>query len=228
MKIEEKKCVICNNKFNVNIDTKKGKSKKTCSTKCARELGKISSLEKRECHICKNIYQINKGNPTKRCEKCRKLGRYEKKCIICNNNFFTNHKETLTCSKKCSYNFSKVKEIEYKCDCCGKIFKRDRMHIFSNKKNYCSNRCNNRAFSKNNPTRYGGTFKRRRKEILNRDGNSCLLCHCNNDLEIHHFIKILEFENPNDAHYDENVGTFCHTCHRIVAVSYTHLTLPTT
>lgn len=49
----------------------------------------------------------------------RKL--FTKNCVICNSGFFTRHKETTTCSRKCS-GISRTKQISLVCVKCGKAF----------------------------------------------------------------------------------------------------------
>ncbi len=60
-------CLFCGNE-----NPKHGM--KTCSRKCADELKKINSREKRTCIYCKNQFEIRKKDDRKLCsEECRKL-----------------------------------------------------------------------------------------------------------------------------------------------------------
>lgn len=167
----------------------------------------------KECPVCNTNFETKYKSKVYCNKKCSQK-RHLKVCEICKNEFRTGHKDTITCSKKCASEITKLVTKEEKCFNCGKIFSRSTNTFASNKKRYfCSSRCSNRIYSKENPTRYGGTYKRRRKEIIKRDDYKCTKCNSKENLEIHHIIPIINFEDPNDAHYDKNVITVCKKCH---------------
>lgn len=176
--------------------------------------------QKTRCVICdKEMFTfkhvISQKLPTYCSDECRKK-RYSLKCIVCKKEFRSGKRNTKTCSRDCQTKMRRNDVIELNCDLCKKSFKRDKSSVYSGKNKFCSKRCSNNHYSLNNPSRYGGTWTSRRKHIINRDGKKCLLCGCKKDLQVHHFNKVKNFENPNDAHYEENLGTFCVICHEIV------------
>lgn len=211
-----KECVICGSIFETN-DNYRGRKKQTCSVTCSRKLGQENSKCIKKCIVCNGDTIATKANKRPYCDECVKnKKKYSHTCIVCNNNFRSNKHGSKLCSQKCINKHNNKNLIDLKCFYCGKKFQRPSFTIPSNKRVYCSNKCGNNQYGLDNPTRYGGTWTRRRSETINRDDNKCLLCGRENDLQVHHFNKIKNFENPNDAHYDDNLGTFCKDCHEIV------------
>lgn len=47
------------------------------------------------------------------------------------------------------------------------------------------------------------------KNVLERDNNSCVICKCNDDIQVHHIIPVKKFENEEEAHYKKNAVTLC-------------------
>lgn len=71
-------------------------------------------------------------------------------------------------------------------------------------------------------TDYGCTWRNRRKEVKERDGNMCVICSISNSehiteygfgLDVHHIKPISTFDNPDDAHTDDNIVTLCREHH---------------
>lgn len=62
---------------------------------------------------------------------------------------------------------------------------------------------------------YGSTWPEKRQEIRERDDNTCQNCRDSFDynIPVHHIIPVREFDDPNDAHFDENMIQLCRTCH---------------
>ena len=216
--IKTKPCKSCGNLFEF-ADNKKGNAKMTCSKECAIEIRKNSILVSKSCSICGNIVETPKSNQNPRCEICRNLGRHQFNCSICGKIFRSNHSTTRTCSKKCASELSKENLVDLTCFSCGKAFQRPSNTVASNKRVFCSNKCSNREYSLDNPTRYGGNYKRLRREIMKRDGK-CLLCSSVTNLECHHFKKMNSFSNPNDSNFEDNMGIFCKECHILVEGKY--------
>lgn len=205
-------CVICNTEFEAK-DTKRGREKKTCSVKCSNLLGARNSRTKKSCLECDTEVETSKSNMFPRCEPCKKKGVYKKVCFTCKSQFTSKKSDTLNCSQECVSEFNRRNLLTKNCHECNEEFSRPSTTFALGKRYFCSRKCANRTASRENPSRYGGTWPRRGKEIKMRDGMKCILCSSKKDLECHHFIKILDFEDPNDGHYDENVGTFCRKCH---------------
>lgn len=170
-------------------------------------------MENKECPVCSKNFETKYKSKVYCSQNCKNR-RYLKICTICNNEFRTSHKEAESCSKKCASVIAKRKLRKEKCFTCNKTFSRPSLTFANNKERYfCSDRCANYTYSKENPTRYGGTYRRRRKEIMKRDNYMCTNCNSKENLEVHHIIPIIKFNDPNEAHYDENVITVCKKCH---------------
>ena len=51
------------------------------------------------------------------------------------------------------------------------------------------------------------------------------MCSSTEKLEVHHFIKMKYFKNVEEAHFEDNLGTFCNTCHyKVEKINYTSYT----
>lgn len=221
-----KQCVICNCEFET-VDTKRGREKQTCSVECARKLGKVNNLTTGCCKICGKLCETTKSAITANlpcyCDDHR-VTRYEKECIICGKKFLAKKTSTSLCSQECITQYNNNQKVTIKCAHCGKEFQQSRYNIYENKNSFCSKRCGNNYHQLLHPTRYGGTWKRWKRHILKRDNYKCLKCGAKENLEQHHFKKLRFFDNPNDAHYDDNLGTFCKKCHKEIENEYTSLT----
>lgn len=221
-----KVCVMCNNLFKTK-DTKRGREKKTCTKSCSAKLGQKNNVVSTECSVCKVEMEGSKSAITQKlplyCDKCTHK-RYYNKCDICNNKFRTSKKDTRFCCQNCINKHLESKYTEIECYYCGNILKRPTRDVYTGKNTYCSQRCRNNQYSIDNPTRYGGTWDRRKREIYKRDKGRCLICNTKNNIEYHHFKKLATFDNPNNAHYDENVGTFCKKHHQKIEGKYESLT----
>lgn len=221
-----KNCKICNKEFTTK-NTKRGLKKQCCSPSCSCKLGQMNNIGETKCAICSKEITGSKSAITQGlplyCQDCTEY-RYKRKCEKCNEEFMSKKSDTRFCSRKCINEYNRDNTIELQCAHCKEMYIQSTFNVYSGKNNYCSKRCSDNHYSLNHKTRYGGTWTRRKREIKERDGNKCLMCGKTEELEQHHFIKLLTFDNPNDAHYDENVGTFCKTCHKEVEGKYKSLT----
>lgn len=59
---------------------------------------------------------------------------------------------------------------------------------------------------------YGSNWDWIRKRVLERDDDTCQVCHSQGS-HVHHIIPIREFEDPEDGNYKENLITLCASCH---------------
>lgn len=190
-------------------------------------MGRLKKNTETECAVCgikmmtyKHV--VTQNLPTYCSNECRKL-KYKNTCHSCGNTFRCSKKDTKTCSPECQTELRRSNMIEVTCSECGEKFKQSSFNVYEGKNSFCSKRCGNRYHSKLNPTRYGGKWSTCRENILNRDQNTCLKCGNTEDLQVHHFIPIILFKNPNAAHYQENLGTFCKNCHRDIEGEYESL-----
>lgn len=217
-KILSLKCLICNNNFETP-DTTRGRLKRTCSKSCASKLAyKKQQIIKPCCRCNKETLtsqSVINGNLPIYCNNCKNL-RYEKVCVICNKKFFASHNDTFLCSTDCKTKYNQNNKINIFCDYCGKQYEQAKFNIYDGKAHYCSTKCNQNAYASKHRFRYGKTWYKWVKQIKERDNYSCLACGCNDNLEVHHFIKLTNFNEPDDAHFDNNLGTFCHNCHILI------------
>lgn len=208
-----RKCKICDNSFYINS---KNDDKIVCSPTCAAKYGYLKNSEIRQCYICKSDFRILKTSNRQTCEKHRRS--YILVCNECGNDYI-GRKNSMYCSYQCASVGKAKKTKKYNCDYCGKEYDILIIAASKNKNHYCSEDCKKRYYRDNKPKgprKYSGIWNRIRKQALKRDNNKCLLCGSTNNLEVHHFKKVLDFDTPEDSHYIENLGTFCRTCHHVV------------
>lgn len=68
---------------------------------------------------------------------------------------------------------------------------------------------------------YGDGWWAVRRDTRERDGHSCQICGADADElgrepDVHHIVRVREFDDPGDAHRLDNVVTLCRSCHRRV------------
>lgn len=209
-------CSICGTQFET-VDNARGREKVTCSKSCASRKAYQSQKVRTQCSVCSEITETSKsvvgaGLPVY-CEICTNF-RYQRRCSVCGKRFRAKRYTTHLCSQECITEHNRANLKDVTCFCCGVGFQQASFSVYSGKRIFCSDRCAMRQFSRDNPTRYGGTWSRWLRKIRKRDGNQCLKCGAKEgNLQVHHFQKLLLFDNPNEAHFDENLGLFCLVCH---------------
>ena len=212
----EKECVFCGNTFLVK-NTYSARRTQTCSSKCARQQGSKNNRTVKKCIVCNKDTETSKSNLLPRCDKCvSDKKKYRHVCKICNEDFSSNKYGSELCSQKCTNEWNNKNLVDIECFLCHKKFQRPSFTIPRNKRLFCSNECGNKQFTRDNPNRYGTNWNTVRKNIFARDNNNCLKCGSKENLECHHFKKMKSFDTPEESHFDENLGTFCKTCHKEV------------
>ena len=211
-------CQVCGSKFEAR-DTKRGRERKTCGKSCASKLAYKSQASKAPCVHCGIIVDtaksvINAGLPIY-CNECAKA-RYKNECAICGAEFMAKRARVQCCSQQCIDRLNESNTTKAECAHCGESFDRPTRDVYSGKRAFCSIRCRDNKHSLENPSRYGGTWPRWVRTIRHRDNNQCLRCGGRDRLEVHHFKKLTQFKDPNEAHYEANLGLFCFSCHREV------------
>jgi 5-methylcytosine-specific restriction endonuclease McrA len=110
------------------------------------------------------------------------------------------------------------------CDYCGEETERIESNV--NTENvFCSWDCINNWKSENwvgednplyegGPQNYGSGWNSARQEALDRDNHTCQDCGATENLHVHHIQRVRDFENPEDAHFLENLITLCRLCHQ--------------
>ena len=146
----------------------------------------------------------------------------DKVCPNCNNGFKTpEYVDQTYCSKEC---FGGTKTIS--CEYCGDDYTIAR----SKNSSFCSRECQSKWQSENwvgeNAPRWMGGYKnyygedwiKSREKIRERDGNICQVCEetSENWMPVHHIIPVREFDDPNEAHFEENMVQVCRSCHMTV------------
>lgn len=150
------------------------------------------------------------------CSQNCKNKRYEHNCEICNTYFRNAKADTRTCSRKCQTLLRRNKTIDVTCFHCDLHFTRATSDIYTGKRIFCSKKCRDNQHSLDNPSRYGTNWKTARKRRLAFDNYLCTVCGTSENLQVHHLIKLLTFDNPNDANYLENIRTVCESCHKSI------------
>lgn len=221
--IKIKKCLVCDNFFETS---KKYPQKIVCSSSCAAKYGYLQKSEKRTCKYCSEIFRISKSSKRETCEKHRKS--VIKRCEYCGEQKLMK-KDASFCSLKCSGQHNAISFKKENCSECKKEFDILKISSAKNKNKFCSDKCKNEYYKKHSPkrlpSRYGDSWWEKRQEIISRDGYKCLMCNSSDNLQVHHFIKMKMFKNVEDSHYDDNLGTFCRTCHyKVEKINYTSYT----
>lgn len=219
---EDRNCVICNKVFTVNIALKRENEKKTCGNKsCSSKLSAINQKKVEvSCKVCGNAFEIAKSKVQKSgnycSNKCRSI-KYLLKCSICNKDFRSGHNDTMYCSDDCRKIGNNQTLVTTTCYCCGTTFERPSYTLPSNKRHFCSKRCAQRQFARENPARYGKNWSRIRERILRRDNYTCKKCGKQSfepySMNVHHIIPIESFDSPDEANVENNLEILCYECH---------------
>lgn len=64
------------------------------------------------------------------------------------------------------------------------------------------------------PMYYGSEWTTALEVAMERTQNLCQRCQKARALQVHHIIPVTSFENPNDAHYQDNLLPVCLPCHK--------------
>lgn len=210
-----RECEICSGEF-TTPDTIRGRKKVTCSKSCASKKAYSSQITEEECKHCSKITKtslsvINAGLPIY-CSDCS-THRYVNSCEMCSSEFRSKRYSNRFCSPECETGYRRSKTIIVECAYCGNEFEQATFSVYSGKRSFCSKRCNVNQYSIEHPSRYGGTWTTWIRRIRDRDGNQCVKCESKEELEVHHFKKLTTFDDPDEAHYYENLVLLCRKCH---------------
>lgn len=114
------------------------------------------------------------------------------------------------------------------CKMCGNLFKAQSSE--SEKRVTCSYECmgklksirqtgeDNPNWRGGNPDYYGKDWPQQRTQARDKYDDICQNCGKESDeaIPVHHIIPVREFDNPNNAHYQDNLTQVCWTCHQKV------------
>jgi 5-methylcytosine-specific restriction endonuclease McrA len=132
------------------------------------------------------------------------------------------------CSSQC-YNATRP-SIEKPCEYCGLSFKAQPSQLKRGNDKYCSPKCRSTAMGINrtgdkHPLWLGGhgnfrghNWREQRKLALDRDGETCQICHRKRrkgerQFPVHHIRAYREFATWQEANELSNLITLCHSCH---------------
>lgn len=109
---------------------------------------------------------------------------------------------------------------EIECEWCEEVLEVPKSE--APRRKYCSKQCFYSAVREEDwdgpleyTKRYGGLWNDIREKVLERDDHECQECGSEDvRLEVHHIKPIREFEDPQNAHYMENLITLCVKHHR--------------
>jgi hypothetical protein len=113
-------------------------------------------------------------------------GKHIEKCNICCNYFTTYNKKQKTCSKVCG-NLQSSKTISG----------------------------NNHWRWRGGRIKYGQNWHREKRKCKERQNNECQICG-EKKVEVHHKKPVREFDDPNNAHFQDNLVCLCPEHHRKV------------
>ncbi len=222
--ILKRTCVICEKYFETP-DTKRGAKKKTCGDrKCSTKLGALNMERiKTKCTLCGKDALVTKSHINDKkvyCSICKdNPKRILKSCSECGKEFYTQHRSAKTCSKSCASKLGSKNIIEVNCTECSNSISRPTRDVYSGKNIFCDKTCGNRFHSRIRPKKYGNNWSKWLLYIKDRDSYTCQKCNKSNKdfpqlkLEVHHKKPLISFDVPEDAHFDENLITYCHDCH---------------
>jgi 5-methylcytosine-specific restriction endonuclease McrA len=122
----------------------------------------------------------------------------------------------------------KMNRITVDCKNCGKA-KKVQLYTY---KRYDNHFCNSDCISEwrrgenhhqylGQDNDYGQSWCRIRRKRREKDNYTCQRCgetkeEIGRNPDVHHIIPVREFDNPEDAHYIDNLVSLCRSCHRLV------------
>lgn len=209
-----KQCMICHNSFNA-----KRKTIKCCSDKCRKQAKINYDTQKLEliCIVCHKVFYASRKTAKVCSPECAK--EHRKKTLICVEcgNKYLGRKDSKFCSQKCITNNIKKRDLIYTtCDYCGKTFQHSKLYP----SRFCSKSCDNKYYVEKNYStlnKYGTDWYRLRKETLDYYGYECIRCGAKQNINIHHTIPRMFFNNSNiDTNKSNNFEyliPLCKECH---------------
>jgi len=61
---------------------------------------------------------------------------------------------------------------------------------------------------------YGPDWEEVRETVIEDDGEQCVICFSDDNLQVHHRIPFKEFDSHEEANKSENLATLCRRCHQ--------------
>lgn len=162
-----------------------------CSTGCKSEYEKSERLEK-ECDNCESEFTTPPWEDAIYCSENCARGTKSLNCKYCEDDYEVGRAADSTfCSKECQHNWQRENWTG-----------EDGPNWSGGWKKY-----------------YGAGWQEFRRKTRKRYNHTCQCCgkSCKEKHhDVHHIEPVREFDNVEDAHFDDNVTLLCQKCHRIV------------
>lgn len=203
-----RKCEECGKEFDVDETKRNWMHKKLCSSECQRlHSNKKSRLkytpiqwpQKKTCLHCGNEFLVHEG------------GNIARK--------YCGDECTLAVKADRALRKSEARRTTKQCPECGKAFMPGK--YTAHKQTYCSLECRMKAKRKQQyaigsdhskiRNAYKYDFKKIRPQVLERDGNKCVICGSADKLHAHHWDNSGGTEQANNDL--SNLATMCDICH---------------
>lgn len=131
---------------------------------------------------------------------------------------------------KSGENSPRYKRVTVGCDVCGETKEMWPSQADEYDHHFCSDECENTWRSENfkkeqNPVWaggyepfYGSNWRKKRREVVERDGDECRVCGITADeygrsIDVHHIESVTSFDKPEKANTLDNMIQLCPTCH---------------
>lgn len=196
-----------------------------------------------ECPTCGKSGFENEGGMKSHHKQAHdeSIAGFQYECEECGDSFIRDRRteeERYFCSIEClTESQKKRKEIE--CEVCGDTFEVPNCNAEERKtcskecwSDYISEYLTGRRQGSDHPqwvedtvTAYQNGWEEIRDEVVDRDGNQCVLCCISNKesinrygvgLHVHHIRPARDFDDVQDSHKKENLVTLCVSCHRSI------------
>lgn len=208
--------------------------------------GESLVTETAECQHCGSEFEYYTGDSngqfcSRKCLRATEIGRHESECDFCGDTFeyYPSSEPGRYCSYSCKARDKTGEEnpfwnggpVTLECVICGAEFETERSTQDS--RETCSTECmgikraghwtgpKNPRWSGGAEGHYYGPTWERLRDTFRED--RCQMPGCERTetrygsaLHVHHIIPVREFDDPEDAHYSENLVTLCHEHHMAV------------
>lgn len=235
--MEERGCPVCASRYLADPKRLKRGRQTTCSRACSykrRNLQKVRSAHDKPCPVCghsvlRSASKLKSKHGSVFCSRnCHYKGRslgLTKRIVTKPYTYTPEGKAALLAASR----KPKGKRRHHYLTClnCLKVF--DDLNRGRKRRSgmiFCSLSCcnayrkgaSNPSWRGGHPEYYGPDWRKVRREVRERDGHMCLRCGAATQKwpDVHHIVPVSSFENPNDAHFLDNVVSLCHPCHMFV------------
>lgn len=192
-----------------------------------------SGNENFNCPTCERTFDTKKGRSVHHhSAHGESIAKSTKECVVCGDEFTTYFDDQKACSVECKgpvISESKNEGLTEECRWCGSTVDIERWERDWKDYWFCDMDCKGSYMEtitgKDHPSWKGGYPKRGadwrdiRKEVLERDGHSCMVCGATSDdvdhfgLHVHHIVKLRKFEDIDKANSMDNLVTLCPAHH---------------